>query len=336
MRKIIPAMLVLVMMAVCLYAGGTLRLTSAEAGLQWVITLDSREYQFYQGIEIPLDEGVHRFQAEAEGYALIDRPVTIRDGERTEIELGAEDAGIVSRIPTLRETAQVITGTLTVLGTSSAVPFDLSESEYSTPAEFRVAAGNYELTFADVTQRIEVKEHAHTFIQLDSSTRKMRKFTVSQVQAAQLEARSSSLEQLFKQGYRTYGPKWYASWQAIAVICALILLFVAIVLLRFSVGGRVSAVLRRQKRLEKKKRVELNPKENVLLEKRIRKNKRQTSNLVEYLEGRIKLLKSQASKYADERTQDRHEALKLQKRYKKIKRRLRKVLKLRSRLESVS
>jgi hypothetical protein len=336
MRRIIPAMLILLLSAMSLSAGGILRVTSAQTGLQWVITLDSRAYQFYQGIEIPLDAGVHRFQAEAEGYELIDRPVIIRAGERTDVELVAENVGIVSRNPNLRETAQVITGTLTVTGTSPAVPFMLSGSEQTTPAEFTLAAGEYELDVAAKTHRIEIPGHAHTFIQLDSDSARIRKFTVSQTQAAQLEADSSSLEQLFKQGYRTYGPKWYTSWQAIVIICTLVLLTGALVLLRFSIRGRVSAILRRHKSLVKKKDVELDAKEKVLLEKRIRKNKRQAASLVDHLEGRIRGLKAQASKYADARTEDRSEALKLQKRYKKTKKRLRKVLKLRSRLESVS
>jgi hypothetical protein len=333
MRKLFLVVLLVLLPLVWLSAGGSLLLTSNLPDIQWELMIDGRDYQFKQGVEIPLDSGVHRVQAQAEGYSPIDRPVIITDGEQVTLQLELQNKSIDSRTPQLRESAQSYTGELTVIGSTPSVPFLLDMNREQTPASFTLPVGRYTIESGERVTKIDIVRGRYLYAEIDSQTGRVKSFSADGQQSEELRQGSSSLEQLFETGYRRYGPKWYTRWEAIGIMTGILLLAAAAAALRLSVWGRVHASVRRARLLEKKKRVTIDPKDIVILEKKIRKNRRRLSDLTSHLDKRVKTLTDLAASYASERTPDRKQAVLIQKKHRKIKRRLRNIKKLRARLE---
>ncbi|MGM0432185.1 MAG: hypothetical protein ACQEQU_05670 [Spirochaetota bacterium] len=302
---------------------GTLTLVADQPDAGWKIELDNEERDFYQGVTFYLDEGVHRLRAYVPGYQRIDRPVHISEGEELRVELELEQQGAVSFSPDLRERALRHTGELVVTSAEGSAPFSLDGEQSQTPKAFEVGTGEHQLRFGDASHQVSVQPDRVHYVQIDLGDGVLRQFALTQEQAERLEARHQSLQEVFREGYAEYGPRWYESMWAVVAAIAVLLMLILLFVVRLSLGGRVRAAKRHRSVLERRGRKARNLKSQAKrnkLKKDLRRNKKQIEELQTYIRNQIAQLEKRQIERQDQK--QRKQVLRRLKRLKKLQKKL--------------
>ena len=231
-----------------LIADGTLQLYSEEAGLPWDLRVDNRELAFEQGMVIYLAEGLHRVEAYLQGYQMIDEPVRITEGERSEVLLERTLPGIaVGEGTRVLAAAPAGDTRLVVTASDPDTAFSFDGTPWIAPAEIPVTAGDYTIHAGSRSWDLEIESEQSVVVRIDPSSSRMRQVTLSADQYQRL-SEGRSYDELFASGYRWYG--LWGSWSVrnSLIVIGLFLLLLCLLIWRFSLGGRVTAAIMGRRR----------------------------------------------------------------------------------------
>lgn len=331
MQKKIIILICSVLICVLTSAGaeGTLQIITHDAEVAWSISIDNEDIPFSQGMEIWLEEGIHRLVASAPGYRQIDQPVRIVDGEYKQIALTADASKLIDTTGMVQFSAQPETGELIVVGITQKEVFSIDGTPSSVPASFELGTGLHIVAFGPYSWHIAVDEDRTTFVRLDVHKGKIDQFNVTADQKEGLASDSSTLPQMFDRGYALYGDRTFWTLRNTLIVLGAFVLFILLCWFRCSFPGRVRARLwKRASLIRKLKRLKRHDPKNRRsgVEKALRKQETALSSLREQVDSMLKSAKQQYEQLrASSTVQD-------SKRRKRLKRKIAQLMRIRQRL----